>query len=516
MVKRCPECGEVNAADGKFCANCGGSLQAVPAEDGRAPLAVGEVVGASYTVTSYLGERGGRFQYVLARPGNGSYVAEELSGTLSDWERAPSEVPDRQALSFPVDIVECAPRQSCLVVRELSAQQQLPLAQGPPLDATALRRLARSLAQILLDLAQGGFHYQLTPDTVALTPGGEVRLIDPRQLSPLSPSRHSSLLSRLGRRQEEPKVAQELAALLAATGQEPALASLPPGLLSGELPLEEISTLPLEAPSPRPSAPLPLVVQALTHQGRVRSQNQDALLVVTWSAWEESKEHRRGLFAVADGMGGHRGGEVASSLLIRHLADALGQQLPLGNRLEEAAVPQALLASIESASAAIREEAKTHPELSDMGSTLAVAYLVDNRLYYTNVGDARVYLLRGTSGQVLTKDHSLVQGLLEAGQITSQEMRTHPQRNIVTLAVPHPDLAAQLEVGVLELSPEHRVMLCSDGLWDMLSDERIAELGRAPHAAQALIDAANAAGGEDNITVIVLASGREAEAGVGG
>ena len=224
--------------------------------------------------------------------------------------------------------------------------------------------------------------------------------------------------------------------------------------------------------------------------GRVRSGNEDALLL------------GRTVFAVADGMGGHRGGEVASATALEPLA-ALD-----GRRFDDAdAALAALTDAVVRANAAVSQRSHAEPDLEGMGTTLT-AVLVDGRdAHLVHVGDSRAYLARGGTFVQLTDDHTLVQTLLDQGRITADQVATHPHRSVITRAV---GVGEDVEVDGMRLTLRDgdRLVLCSDGLSGVVDDATIARTvaEHAPEdAVERLVDAANAAGGPDNVTVVLLA-----------
>jgi PPM family protein phosphatase len=228
-----------------------------------------------------------------------------------------------------------------------------------------------------------------------------------------------------------------------------------------------------------------LMTGRATDQGRTRAKNEDASLV--------DDEHT--LFAVADGMGGHRGGEVASHTAIEALRAAF-------------AGGAAIDVAIARANDAVLARAAGNDELTGMGTTLtAVTVTGPNQLLFGHVGDSRAYLLRAAEMVRLTDDHSLVEELVREGRLTPEQAEAHPQRAIVTRAL---GVEADVEVDTYEISvdPGDRVLICSDGLTTMVRErdiERFARSERDPQrAADLLVAAANDAGGEDNITVIVI------------
>ena len=233
-------------------------------------------------------------------------------------------------------------------------------------------------------------------------------------------------------------------------------------------------------------------------QGRNRPNNEDDFLL----------SPERCLFIVCDGMGGHAAGEVAS----REAIEALDELLP-GERLAEAlaggdeTTKGFLREALQEANDRVVALGQENPSWSGMASTAVIAVLDGSRLHVSNLGDSRAYQVRGDDIRLLTKDHSVAAALMEQGQITPEQVRTHPLRNHLTASLGIPQRAAPAYTSV-EVQHGDRIVLCSDGLWDMLSDGEIAQMAAAhrdPHeAAKALISAANAAGGMDNITVIVV------------
>jgi len=224
---------------------------------------------------------------------------------------------------------------------------------------------------------------------------------------------------------------------------------------------------------------------ARTDVGRGRPENEDSILV----------DEAGGLYAVADGMGGHRAGEVASATAIETLQAAYRGGRPLDEAIEEA-------------NAAVFSKGADDPALRGMGTTLTAVTLVDRRTALLgHVGDSRAYLLRDGAVTQVTEDHSLVEQLVREGRLSPEEAQSHPQRAIITRAL---GVDAQVEVDTyrIDLKAGDRLLICSDGLTNMLSDDTIAAtLRRHPdpqQAADTLVDMANQAGGDDNITVVIL------------
>ena len=221
-----------------------------------------------------------------------------------------------------------------------------------------------------------------------------------------------------------------------------------------------------------------------TDVGRGRPENEDSHLV----------DPEDGLYAVADGMGGHRAGEVASATAI----DALKTAYLGGQRLDEA---------VGTANAAVFAKAAEDAALRGMGTTLTAIALQDSTALLGHVGDSRAYLMRDGAVTQVTEDHSLVEQLVREGRLTPEEAQNHPQRAIITRALGvDPDV--QVDTYRIDLKPGDRLMICSDGLTNMLSDETIAQTLRRhadpQQAADTLVDMANQAGGDDNITVVLV------------
>jgi protein phosphatase len=222
-----------------------------------------------------------------------------------------------------------------------------------------------------------------------------------------------------------------------------------------------------------------------THQGQVRDNNEDAFLI----------DDAHDLYAIADGMGGHQGGEVASHTAIESIRASYASGTPIEP-------------AIEQANTAVITRAASNVNLHGMGTTLtAVTVGGINTLLFGHVGDSRAYLLRdGALGRV-TDDHSLVEDLVREGRLTPEQAEVHPQRAIVTRALGVTD-DVDVALYPVEVGVGDRVLLCSDGLTDMLRDREIEQLLRnepdPQRAAETLVRAANDAGGSDNITVVIV------------
>ena len=222
-----------------------------------------------------------------------------------------------------------------------------------------------------------------------------------------------------------------------------------------------------------------------THQGLVRSSNQDSLLV------------DQGVYGVADGMGGHKGGETASRVAVQVVKNALR-----GKKAEK----RSLEVAVEAANRRIFDMARHDSALSGMGTTLTVLWLSDKCVYIGHVGDSRAYRLRDGELKQMTDDHSVVAELLRSGMLTPEQAATHPMRNVITRAVGTED-GIEIDLMCEERRAGDVWLVCSDGLYGMVGDEKIAEILKSykpKKAADLLIAAALEGGGRDNISLVIL------------
>jgi PPM family protein phosphatase len=223
-----------------------------------------------------------------------------------------------------------------------------------------------------------------------------------------------------------------------------------------------------------------------TDTGRQRRANEDSLLA------------RSPLFVVADGMGGAQAGEVASRIAVESFRHGL----------DDASRPEAALATLAlAANSRIHELSHSNAEHAGMGTTLTAVYVGDREVAIAHVGDSRAYCLREGELLRLTDDHSLVDELMRQGRLTPEEAVEHPQRSVITRAL-GPEGTVEVDTRSFSARPGDVYLLCSDGLTTMLSEEKIADAlrshSRLRDAGEALIAAANEAGGRDNITVVLL------------
>ena len=221
-----------------------------------------------------------------------------------------------------------------------------------------------------------------------------------------------------------------------------------------------------------------------TDIGYVRDHNEDSLIIIP------------PLFAVADGMGGHEAGEIASEITVNTLAELAPSHLDA----------EGLTAAVEAANYNVMKAPRQGIGRDGMGTTLTAAMLEGERLLIAQVGDSRAYLLHKGHLQQITRDHSLMADLIEAGQITPEEARVHPNRSVITRAIGS-DIHMQPDIYELNVDAGDRILLCSDGLSSMISNNAIESIMRrqsdAQHCADELVTAALENGGADNVTVVV-------------
>lgn len=272
-----------------------------------------------------------------------------------------------------------------------------------------------------------------------------------------------------------------------------------------------------------------LRAEGMKDRGRVREINEDEVFVKVVQA---TGEEPVGLFIVCDGIGGHAGGEFASEWAVKTIREELQDLFEAPDRrktvklepeeieaiaagrgaatrkLDETMMEDRLRRAIQRANEVVRSIARAKPqEAGDTGTTVTMAVVKGDEAYIANVGDSRTYLLREGQLKPITQDHSVVASLVKAGMIRPEELYTHPQRNLI-----YRSLGEKPEVEVdtfrLGLQPGDRLLLCSDGLWEMVRDPQLTVImDKAPspkEACKRLIDAANANGGEDNISAVVV------------
>ena len=267
-------------------------------------------------------------------------------------------------------------------------------------------------------------------------------------------------------------------------------------------------------PSPSPNGDVVVHVFGRTDVGRMREHNEDAFVVADLTRGNatlqpEVRSHaigdRGSLFMVADGMGGAAAGEIASAMAIEAVLRELSDALAIAEPPSEDTFATAIKRATATANAEIHAFALEHPEFRGMGTTATVAGVLGDTVYVAQVGDSRAYLVRGGVAQQITKDQSLMQKLVEAGELTQEEAEQSERRNIILQALgPEPNI--KVDLTSQQLRRGDVLVLCSDGLSGQVRTEDIATvISTEPDlmsACKRLIDKANDAGGPDNITVI--------------
>ena len=281
--------------------------------------------------------------------------------------------------------------------------------------------------------------------------------------------------------------------------------------------------MPDESVMPMPPRPLTVKAFGITDTGKVRTTNEDQFLIAELTkamrVWQTSLpepkvqvgEERAHLFLVADGMGGHRAGERASALAVVAIEQFTLNTFKwfFGSNGPEA---QSVLAQFQSAlsqaDARILEEAAEHPELSGMGTTVTMAFHLGAQLCVVHVGDSRAYVYRDGELHQLTQDHTVTADMVRSGTLRPDQVAGHRLRHVITNVVGGQELGVTVEARAFEVQAGDRLLLCSDGLTEMVTNEVIAAtLGAEPApegAAKKLLAQANDGGAPDNITLLIV------------
>lgn len=247
----------------------------------------------------------------------------------------------------------------------------------------------------------------------------------------------------------------------------------------------------------RTARSLRVQVASATDRGQVRSNNEDAVLAETGDS--QAPERRGVLCVVADGMGGHAAGEVASSLAVQ----TTRQHFYASNNPENG---EALREAVSAANEAVWREAQRSPDRAGMGCTISAAVVHGDEVAVGHVGDSRAYLVRRADITQITTDHSWVAEQVRAGALTPEQARQHPRRNVITRALGQRASVA-VDLYRLHAAAGDAIVLCSDGLTSVVADEEIGRYARElppQEAVQRLIDVANSRGAPDNVTVAVM------------
>lgn len=277
-------------------------------------------------------------------------------------------------------------------------------------------------------------------------------------------------------------------------------------------------------PAPQGSrAPIRVEFAATSHPGKVRANNEDHFLVtrmgrtfeavstnMPYGALPDLVDEVAYGMVVADGMGGMAAGEKASQLAIRTGVDLVLNSPMWATRVDEIAARQLierLRGYFQQVDSVVIGEARSHHQLSGMGTTLTVAYIIDTSAFIVHVGDSRAYHFRRGKLSQLTRDHTMAEELARAGQIKPEDVHRHSKRHVLTNFVGGPSSGVEPEVCTVQLEDGDYLLLCSDGLTEMVKDEQISRVLRTARgtdqAARALIDLALEGGGRDNVTVVL-------------
>ncbi len=232
-----------------------------------------------------------------------------------------------------------------------------------------------------------------------------------------------------------------------------------------------------------------MVISAGTDIGLVRQANQDSYLV----------DKNNKYCIVADGMGGHKAGEVASAMV----AEEIGKYLDENKPETLHATVDTLCEAIRRANNRVFKTARLNFDYSGMGTTLIMTYFYSEKVILANVGDSRAYLMRDGEIKQVTTDHSMVEQLISEGAITKEQAKTHPQRNVITRAL-GTDREVQSDIYMISAKKGDVLLLCSDGLTNEVDDEELGRLISGGASAETLIKAAKENGGHDNITAIII------------
>ena len=234
----------------------------------------------------------------------------------------------------------------------------------------------------------------------------------------------------------------------------------------------------------------------LTYTGRVRSHNEDSVTIVRNGSGEY-------LLVVADGMGGHRAGEVASSLAVTHLGKRFSSISSIGSKLDAV---NWLNDNVNEINESILEYAKNHFDSKGLGTTLVLALLTNDYLIFGNIGDSSGYVLKNNKLHKVTHDHTLVNLLVEAGDLTEEEAKVHPKRNVLMKAL---GAGEKIDIDIFDVEKDvDGVLLCSDGLTTMLQKEQVEKILEEDLTIEQkvakMIKKCNSRGGQDNISVAYL------------
>jgi len=270
-----------------------------------------------------------------------------------------------------------------------------------------------------------------------------------------------------------------------------------------------MDTRPLEPPNdyatPQPGKQIKYGITS--NVGRVRSNNQDSSLALVVNPEVVGNPPAVCLFVVADGMGGHMDGEHASAIAVRILTQYVLKQIVLPQlqsseiTSDTKTIPEVLSEAMEAAHTTVQAQ------IPEAGTTATCAVIRGELAYIAHIGDSRAYLITDGHIELITRDHTLVQRLIELGELTEEEAKVHPQKNVLYRSIGLGE-SFEIDAATRRLPPSSRLLICSDGLWGVLGEERMAEIldecDEPQEACDRLIMAANESGGPDNISAVLV------------
>ena len=242
-----------------------------------------------------------------------------------------------------------------------------------------------------------------------------------------------------------------------------------------------------------------------THTGMVRSINEDSIICIDLPQADIAIR----ICAVADGLGGYKGGEIASKValgaFVKSVTESVNKQDKDAKKRDSDFITNMLIEAVQAANTEVYVQAQSGN--NRMATTIAAALMLDTKAYIVNVGDSRVYSHDGDNLRRITTDHSLVAELVASGTITPDEIYTHPQRNMITRCL-GVQSDVQADTFIEDFKPGKLLLICSDGLWEMVRDNQIKatllQSSSAQSACDTLVEAANKNGGKDNISVVII------------
>ncbi len=237
-------------------------------------------------------------------------------------------------------------------------------------------------------------------------------------------------------------------------------------------------------------------IKGFSDKGMVRNSNQDAFYI-------EQTDDGIAFAVVCDGMGGANSGDVASRLAVDHFSAAL--KAGLRPNMSEHSVKNLLRSAVSAANIRVFDKSKESSEFKGMGTTVVAVLVIGSTAYFIHAGDSRAYVKSGDELLQITRDHSIVQSMIEGGRLTVEEARFHPRKNVITRAL-GVDEVIEPEFNVYDLNEGDLILLCTDGLTNFVDLESLGDIlkSSAESKAEALVDEANKNGGGDNITAVVL------------